>query len=111
MSALVLTAIDDDARTTPDVEVLPPDPSVTSPGGLVVVPPRPDVSFIKSWVRGCTSSGWSAAFCRCAINEYATRLRDDEFETAAVIGRSGGRLAELPDHLREVVQDVERKCR
>lgn len=70
-----------------------------------------DLSFRTLWVRGCVGSGESAAFCRCAITEYLTRLQPWEFETAHAVARSGGQLAELPDHLREVVKDVERECR
>jgi len=72
-----------------------------------------DLSFRKLWVRGCVGgSGESAAFCRCAITEYITRLQPWEFETLHAVARSpGGQLAELPDHLREVVKDVEQGCR
>ena len=79
----------------------------TDPAGLYDTDPW----FRKVWVRGCVASGESAAFCRCAITEYTTRLQPYEFETAHVVAHSGGQLAELPDHIREVVEDVERKCR
>ena len=70
-----------------------------------------DPWFRKTWVRGCVASGESAAFCRCAINEYTTRLQPYEFEIAHAVAHSGGQLAELPEHVREVVKDVERRCR
>jgi hypothetical protein len=70
-----------------------------------------DLSFRKLWVRGCVGSGESAAFCRCAITEYTTRLQPYEFEIASAVAHSEGRLAELPEHVREVVKDVERGCR
>ena len=70
-----------------------------------------DPAFRKVWVRGCVGSGESAAFCRCAITEYETQLQPWEFEAAHAIAHSGGQLAELPEHVREVVQDVERGCR
>ena len=69
------------------------------------------LSFRKIWVRGCVASGDSAAFCRCAITEYMTRLQPWEFEAAHAVAHGGGQLAELPQHVREVVQDVERNCR
>jgi hypothetical protein len=81
------------------------------PHDRVELPVPYDSSFINSWVRGCVASGWSVAFCRCAMDEYTTRLRPDEFETAAAVANSGGTLAELPEHLRGVVKDVERDCR
>jgi hypothetical protein len=68
-------------------------------------------SFINLWVCGCISSGETGSFCRCAIDAYTTRLRPDEFETASAVAQGGGRLAELPEHLREVVKAVERDCR
>jgi hypothetical protein len=70
-----------------------------------------DPWFRKVWVRGCVASGESAAFCRCAITEYTTQLQPWEFEAAHAVAHSEGRLAELPEHVREVVKDVERKCR
>ena len=70
-----------------------------------------DASFRKVWVRGCVASGESAAFCRCAITEYTTQLQPWEFEAAHAVAHSEGRLAELPEHVREVVKDVERRCR
>jgi hypothetical protein len=70
-----------------------------------------DPWFRKVWVRGCVASGESAAFCRCAITEYTTRLQPYEFEIAHAVAHSEGRLAELPEHVREVVKDVERGCR
>jgi hypothetical protein len=70
-----------------------------------------DPWFRKIWVRGCVASGESAAFCRCAITEYTTQLQPYEFEIAHAVAQSEGRLAELPEHVREVVKDVERGCR
>lgn len=71
-----------------------------------------DPWFRPLWVRGCVSGGESAAFCRCAITEYTTQLEPWEFETAHAVARSpGGQLAELPEHAREVIEDVERGCR
>ena len=70
-----------------------------------------DPWFRRIWVRGCVASGESAAFCRCAIAEYKTRLQPWEFEAAHAVARGGGQLAELPEHVREVVRDVERGCR
>jgi hypothetical protein len=70
-----------------------------------------DSSFVDLWVRGCVSSGNSGAFCRCAIDEYTTRLQPFEFEIAAAVAQSDGQVSELPDHLRDVVADVERDCR
>jgi hypothetical protein len=70
-----------------------------------------DSSFVELWVRGCRGSGESAEFCRCAIDEYTTRLRPDEFETASAISLSGGSIAELPENVRRAVEDVERECR
>lgn len=70
-----------------------------------------DLSFRKLWVRGCVASGESAAFCRCAISEYLTQLQPWEFEAAHAVAHSEGQLAELPKHVREVVQDVEQGCR
>ena len=70
-----------------------------------------DPWFRKLWVRGCVASGESTAFCRCAITEYTTRLQPWEFEAAHAVARGGGQLAELPEHVREVVKDVERGCR
>jgi hypothetical protein len=70
-----------------------------------------DPAFRKVWVRGCVASGDSAAFCRCAITEYTTQLQPWEFEAAHAVAHSGGQLAELPEHVREVVKDVERGCR
>ena len=69
-----------------------------------------DPWFRKVWVRGCVASGESVAFCRCAITEYTTRLQPYEFEIAHVVAHSEGRLAELPEHVREVVNDVDRGC-
>jgi hypothetical protein len=66
---------------------------------------------VNLWVRGCASSGESIAFCRCAIDEYTTRLRPDEFETASAVAQSGGHISELPANVRDVVKDVERECR
>jgi len=68
-------------------------------------------SFVNLWVRGCISSGETRSFCQCAIDAYTPRLRPHEFETAAAVAQGGGRLAELPEHLREVVKAVERDCR
>jgi len=68
-------------------------------------------SFITAWVEGCVSSGDARSFCRCAIAAYTARLQPHEFETASAVAQSGGRLAELPEHLREVVKTVERDCR
>ena len=70
-----------------------------------------DPWFRKVWVRGCVASGESVAFCRCAITEYTTRFQPYEFEIAHVVAHSEGRLAELPEHVREVVNDVDRGCR
>ncbi len=70
-----------------------------------------DPRFRKTWVRGCIASGESAAFCRCAITEYTTQLQPWEFEAAHAVAHSGGQLAELPEHVREVVKDVEQGCR
>lgn len=70
-----------------------------------------DSSFVNLWVRGCVGSGESLAFCRCAIDVYTDRLRPDEFETATAVAQSGGRLAELPENLRNAVKTVERECR
>jgi hypothetical protein len=70
-----------------------------------------DPWFRKTWVRGCVASGESAAFCRCAITEYTTRLQPWEFEAAHAVAHSEGGLAELPEHVREVVKDVEQGCR
>ncbi len=67
--------------------------------------------FINLWVRGCISSGETRSFCQCAIDAYTTRLQPHEFETAAAVALGGGRLAELPEHLRDVVKAVERDCR
>jgi hypothetical protein len=78
----------------------------TGPAGLYDTDPW----FRKLWVRGCVASDESAAFCRCAITEYTTQLQPYEFEVASVVARREGRLAELPEHVRDVVQDVERKC-
>jgi hypothetical protein len=68
-------------------------------------------SFITLWIEGCVSSGETEGFCECAIDEYTARLEPHEFETAAAVAQSGGRLAELPEHLREVVKAVEHDCR
>jgi hypothetical protein len=68
-------------------------------------------SFPTVWVRGCVGTGETVAFCQCAIRRYTSRLRPWELDTASAIARSGGTLAELPEHTREVVQDVERTCR
>jgi hypothetical protein len=73
--------------------------------------PRDFVSFPKVWVRGCVGTGETVAFCECAIRRYMGRLRPWELDTASAIARSGGTLAELPEHTREVVQSVERTCR
>ena len=70
-----------------------------------------DPWFRKTWVRGCVASGESAAFCRCAITQYTTQLQPWEFEAAHAVAHSEGRLAELPEHVREVVKDVEQGCR
>lgn len=70
-----------------------------------------DSSFVEIWVRGCVSSGDTETFCRCAIEEYTTRFRPDEFETASAIARSDGQLAELPENVRDAVTAVERDCR
>ncbi len=69
-----------------------------------------DSSFIELWVRGCVSSGDTVAFCRCAIDEYTTRLQPFEFEIAAAVALSDGQVSELPEHLRDVVAAVERDC-
>jgi hypothetical protein len=70
-----------------------------------------DPAARKVWVRGCVGSGESAAFCRCAIDEYETQFQPWEFEAAHAVAHSEGQLAELPEHVREVVKDVERRCR
>jgi hypothetical protein len=70
-----------------------------------------DLSFRTIWVRGCVASGEGAAFCRCAITEYMARLQPWEFEAAHAVAHSDGQLAELPEHVREVVKDVEQGCR
>jgi hypothetical protein len=70
-----------------------------------------DSSFIDLWVRGCISSGDTEAFCRCAIDEYTTRLQPFEFEIAAAVAQSDGQVSELPEHLQDVVAAVERGCR
>jgi hypothetical protein len=87
------------------------DAPPSNPEGRVDLLQPYDSSFVDLWVRGCVSSGDTAAFCRCAIDEYTTRLRPDEFETAAAVAQSGGQLAELPENVREVVRAVERDCR
>jgi hypothetical protein len=106
VSALVLWGVKDESRSTG-----------AALGGMTLVwqhdPARQydtDPWFRRSWVRGCVASGKSATSCRCAINEYTTRLAPWEFETASAVARGGGGLAELPEHLREVVEDVESKC-
>ena len=86
------------------------DAPSSSPDGRVELLEPYESSFTNSWVRGCAASGWSVSFCRCAIDEYTTRLRPDEFETMAAVANSYGTLAELPEHLRDVVKDVERDC-
>jgi hypothetical protein len=70
-----------------------------------------ELSFVTAWVEGCVSSGETRTFCQCAIDVYTARLQPHEFETAAAVARGGGQLAELPEHLREVVKAVERDCR
>ena len=101
LAAVGLWSIGDDAPSgSPDVRVELP---------YELLQPY-ESSFINSWVRGCAASGWSLSFCRCAIDEYTTRLRPDEFETMAAVANSYGTLAELPEHLRDVVKDVERDC-
>lgn len=87
------------------------DAPPSNPEGRVDLLQPYDSSFVDLWVRGCVSSGDTEAFCRCAIDEYTTRLRPDEFETAAAVAQSGGQLAELPENVREVVMAVERDCR
>ena len=96
--AIVLPDSDEPASSAPEV--------ITDPFALYDT----DQSFRQIWVRGCVASGESAAFCRCAITEYTTRLQPWEIETAHAVARGGGRLAELPEHVREVVKDVERGC-
>ena len=99
VGAIVLPDSDETGSSAPQV--------MTDPFALYDTDP----SFRVIWVRGCIGSGESAAFCRCAITEYMTRLQPYEFETASAVAVGGGRLAELPEHVREVVKDVERKCR
>jgi hypothetical protein len=67
-------------------------------------------SFITAWVEGCVSSGETTSFCQCAVDTYTAELQPHEFETAAAVAQGGGRLAELPEHLRKVVRAVERDC-
>jgi hypothetical protein len=93
-----------------------PDSDATGSSSLQVQDPSSlrdtfDPAFRKVWVRGCVASGESAAFCRCAITEYTTQLQPWEFEAAHAVAHSEGRLAELPEHVREVVMDVEQGCR
>ena len=78
--------------------------------GPITLAPVYDPQFKSLWVRGCVASGNAVAFCRCAIEKYAKELRPDEFETASVIAHGQGVIAELPEHLREVVEDVDREC-
>jgi hypothetical protein len=70
-----------------------------------------DPWFRNVWVKGCVASGENAAFCRCAISEYTTRLQPYEFEIAHAVAHGARRLAELPEHVREVIQDVGQGCR
>lgn len=83
----------------------------TSEGTTVELLQGYDSAFVEAWVRGCIGSGESAAFCRCAIDEYTNRLRPDEFETASAVSISGGGLSELPENVRAAVEAVERECR
>jgi hypothetical protein len=85
-------------------------PEARLEGPIIQTPPIYDPQFKSLWVRGCVASGNEVAFCRCAIEEYTKKLRPDEFETASVIALGQGVEAELPQHVREVVEDVERKC-
>ena len=79
----------------------------TDPAGLYDTDPW----FRSAWVRGCVGSGESAGFCRCAVTVYTTQLAPWELETASAVARSEGQLAELPEHVRNVVKHVERTCR
>lgn len=82
-----------------------------SPDTTTTPIPQPyEASFITAWVEGCVSSGETTTFCQCAIDAYTAQLQPHEFETAAAVAQGGGRLAELPEHLREVVEAVERDC-
>ncbi len=97
------------------VAIVLPDSDETASSGLVVITDPAalydtDPWFRKTWVRGCVASGDSPAVCHCAITEYTTRLQPYEFEIASAVAHSEGSLAELPEHVREVVKDVERKC-
>jgi len=69
-----------------------------------------DPAFRELWIRGCVT-GESVAFCRCAMDRYANQLRPDEFETASAIAQVDAQISELPEHIREVVTEVERDCR
>ena len=100
--AVGATVLPDSDETGPSVIQLNTDPATLY---------DTDPSFRRVWVRGCVSSGESAAFCRCAITEYTMRLQPYEFEIASAVAHSEGQLAELPEHVREVVKDVERRCR
>jgi hypothetical protein len=101
--AVVATVLPDSEETVSSAPQVNTDP--------VALTDTFDPAFRKVWVRGCVASGESAAFCRCAITEYATQLQPYEFEIAHAVAHSGGQLAELPEHVREVVKDVERRCR
>ena len=69
-----------------------------------------DPAFRELWVRGC-ATGASVAFCRCAMDRYANQLRPDEFETVSAMAQVDAQTSELPEHIREVVAEVERDCR
>jgi hypothetical protein len=83
----------------------------SNPDGRVELTQQYPSWFANLWVRGCVSLGESSSYCRCAINVYTTRLRVDEFETVSAVFRGGGQLSELPENLRDAVEDVERECR
>jgi hypothetical protein len=87
------------------------DDRVSQANGRLELVQQYDSAFIIQWVQGCTGSGESEAFCRCAIDEYTRRLRPDEFETASAVAQGGGQLAELPENMRAAVEVVERDCR
>jgi hypothetical protein len=87
------------------------DSGTSSPEARLELLQRYDSSFIDVWVRGCVSSGETAAFCRCAVNVYTARLSPDEFEAAAAVAFSGGHLSELPENVQDAVKIVERDCR
>jgi hypothetical protein len=114
VGATVLPDSDETVSSAVQVNTDPPPPPVVLglPGADTVNRLYDtDPWFRRVWVRGCVASGESAAFCRCAITEYKTRLQPWEFEAAHAVAHSNGRLAELPEHVREVVKDVEQGCR